>query len=211
MTEKKKALLVGEYSSPDWHPLKNVDQQIISILKAGYEIYATEDYDQFLAENLKQYDLVISYVDKWKGSATSEQVAGLITYVSNGGSFLVIHNGIALQSRYELLQLIGARFTGHPPFRKIDFTVTDGEHPIMKGIDSFSMDEEPYEFELVSHHKQQILLEYTDGEKLRPAAWTHEYGLGRVVFLMPGHQVESFEHPVYRQILAQAAEWITSR
>lgn len=163
-----------------------------------------------LDNNIQQFDLCISYIDLWDEKISPQQTAGLLSYVSHGGGLLIIHNGISLGDRYELAQLMGGKFIGHPPYQPLSFRTSGDDHAITKDIEPFEMEEEPYQFEFDSFTEKHILLEYQMDDKWYPAAWTHTYGLGRVTVLMPGHHEPSFKHPVIRQLILQAAQW-TSR
>lgn len=203
--EKRKCLLLGEYTHPRFHPLQGVDQKIGGILNDLMTVQCSENKKLLLSEHIGGYDLCIAYNEMWNESVSPQQTAGLLGYVSGGGGLIILHIGISLGNRYELSQLIGAKFKGHPPYGPLNFRVN--EHDITEGIDPFVLDEEPYRFEFDPFTEKTVLLEYeADGEWL-PAAWCHSYGLGRVVYLMPGHHEPTFTHPVFRTLLLQAAKW----
>lgn len=207
MTNQIKACILGDYSKPDWHPFNPVDQELTSILSDTMSVECTEDYDSLVSERIREYDLFISYADKWKTAVTPEQTAGLLSFVSNGGALVVIHCGISLQKRPELCHMIGAKFTGHPPYRSIDVEIAATDHPIISGVEGFTINDEPYQYEYIPYTDRTVLLEYEhEGAKVQ-AAWAHEYGLGRVVYLMPGHDIGPFHIPAYRTIIKQSCDW----
>lgn len=203
--DKRKCLLLGDYTHPRFHPLQGVDQQIGEILHDILTVQCSENKKMLLAENLAGYDLCISYTELWNESVSPQQTAGLLSYVSGGGGLIVLHTGISLANRYELAQLIGGKFTGHPPYGPLQFKVL--EHDLTEGIEDFELDEEPYRFEFDPFTEKSVLLEYeAEGERY-PAAWCHTYGQGRVVYLMPGHHEPSFRHPAFRELILRAATW----
>jgi type 1 glutamine amidotransferase len=204
--EKMKAILIGEYSVVEWHPLAGTDKALQDIL-SDFEVDCTEDYDSFKTDCLNKYDLCISYVDHWKESLTDEQTAGLLTFVCNGGGLLIIHNGIAIQSRAELAQLAGAKFTSHPQERVLTFHPVAEEHIITEGISAFSFLEEPYQFERDNFARSAVLLEYDSEGQKWPAAWVHQYALGKVVYLSPGHHPAAFQDTMYRKLIRRSALW----
>lgn len=209
MTELAKALLIGDLTNPQYHPLQAAMDEVRAIFDGELEVTATEDYGRLRAPELAPFELAISYSDAWQIKKKREEVAGLLGYVSGGGSLLVIHNGISLQCDPELAQLIGARFTGHPPYTELRFSVAAGAeaHPIMAGIEGFVMDEEPYRFDMDPIGQTTLLLEYEHEGARWPAAWAHDFGLGRVVYLMPGHHNPSFKSETYRRLIKQAGLW----
>jgi uncharacterized protein len=208
MVKNPKAILIGDYANPPYHPLHPVEGEITEILSSAITVQSTGDYQFFTAGALKDFQLCISYTDCWDRKLTPEQVGGLLSFVSNGGSLLVIHNGISIQSHFELAQLVGARFTGHPAMQKLCLKIADPDHPIMAGIDSFEMIEEPYQFFFDNFGERTLLLEYELDKQALPAAWAHPYGLGKVAFLMPGHDLTAFKNETYRQIILQSVRWL---
>ncbi|HEY2494585.1 MAG TPA: ThuA domain-containing protein [Paenibacillus sp.] len=207
MNTNKKCLLLGSYTHPKFHPLQGVDTQVSHILNDVMTVQCSENKNMLLSNNIQQFDLVISYVDLWDEKISPQQTAGLLSYVSNGGGLLIIHNGISLGDRYELSQLMGAKFNGHPPYQRLSFRVSGEGHDITEGIESFDMEEEPFQYQFDTFTEKHILLEYKLGDSWHPAAWTQAYGLGRVAFLMPGHHEPSFMHPMIGQLILQAAQW----
>jgi type 1 glutamine amidotransferase len=204
-----KALLIGNNDDAPYHPLHAVDSQLQTILKNEIEVVSSDDYDQLIISNLSQYNLCISYTDCWSGSISDQQMAGLLTYVAGGGNVLVLHCGISIQTRHEGAQLVGARFTGHPESDNLSFRLESLDHPILKGISTFEMMEEPYRFNLGVLTEREILLSYAHEGEMWPAAWTQTFGLGRVVYLMPGHELASFQHPEYAKLLVNTVRWLT--
>lgn len=138
---------------------------------------------------------------------TDEQVAGLMTYVLNGGGLLAIHAGIVAETRYEAAHLAGGKFISHPEQKVLTYTPTGSGHIITEGIESFDIMEEPYQLDLDNLIETTLLLEYESESKKWPAAWAHTYGIGRVVYLSPGHQLESFLVPMYRKLIRRSALW----
>lgn len=209
MDPKKKALLVGDQADAPWHPLEPAKQQLEAILAASFDITATVEYDRFAELTKENYDLCISYTDCWNKDVTSSQAAGLMQYVAGGGSLLVIHNGISIQNRYELFQMVGGKFVEHPPFQPLQYFVSNPNHPLAQGVEDFGVEEEPYFFEFDPITPRNVFLEYEFEGKRYPAAWEHAYGLGRVVYLQPGHHGPSFDPPAYRKLVLNAALWLT--
>jgi type 1 glutamine amidotransferase len=205
--EKRKALLLGDYTYPEFHPLQGIDREVTHILQDWMTVQCSENRKMLLKENISGFDLCISYVDNWKDPMSPQQTAGLLSYVSGGGGLLVLHNGISMSSNYEIAQLLGAKFARHPAYAPLEFRTAAPDHPVMEGIASFAMDEEPYRFEFDPFTHKTVLLEYELEGDVRPAGWAHTYGLGRVVYLMPGHHQVTFRNKHFERLMVQAAKW----
>lgn len=206
MTKNKKAIIIGDNERAIYHPLKGPDKELAEILN-DFEVVVTEDYDQFSEENLKQYDLCVSLTDCWNGGLTDGQTAGLISFVCQGGGLLIIHTGISIQTRYELAQLAGGKFSQHPEQMILTYEPAASNHIIEEGIGSFSVKEEPYQFIIDNLVETTVLLKYESEGKDWPAAWAHKYGHGRIVYLSPGHNIETFLDPMYREMIKRSGLW----
>lgn len=207
MMNKKRALLIGDYTHPKFHPLQGVDEEITRILQDVLTVQCSENKQMFEKENLDFFDLCIAYQDSWSEKVSSKQAAGLLSFVSAGGGLLVLHNGIVLHKKYELAQLIGAKNTANPPMQKLQMKVAAPEHDIMKGVQPFEINDEPYPFEFDPFNETTTLLTYELNGEMHPAAWAHTYGIGRVVYLLPGRDQAAFQHPEYRKVVLQSAKW----
>jgi uncharacterized protein len=207
MEGKGKALLLGDIANPAWHPVKGIDDEIRRILSDCMTVDFSEDYGTLTVDDLHRYDLCICYADRWKEKTSPQLVNAVLTYISGGGALLAIHNGIFMQNNYELAQMLGARFTGHPPYEKLSFCITAPEHPIVEGMEAFEMEEEPYRFELDPFTEKTEFLQYRHEGQCWPAGWAHEFGLGRVVYLAPGHDVKSFQQLPLRSLVLRSSLW----
>ena len=206
-----KALALGSYSEVKYHPFEGVDRELQNILEHDMELTCSEDLTLLNQKELSGYPLVIAYTEFSDHPLPQDQVAALISYVANGGGLLVIHNGISLQRNQELELMLGARFTHHPDFTALSVTISQPEHPIMQGIEDFVIEDEPYYFEHLPHLQTTILAEYLHDGAMRQAAWCHEFGLGRVVYFMPGHHLPSFSVEPFRQMIRQGALWAAAK
>ena len=207
MTNKIKTLLIGDNTDAPWHPLEPVRAQLEAILGEHYQLTSTEDYDRLATLHQDEFGLCISYTDCWNRDITPQQTAGLLQYVAAGGGLLVIHTGISLQKSHELLQMIGGKFTEHPPYQTLNYYRTQPDHPLLEGVADFTIDEEPYQYEFDPYTKRNVFMEYEYEGNRFPAAWEHTYGLGKVVYLQPGHHAASFLPPAYRRLIANSARW----
>lgn len=204
----KQILLIGDLEKAKYHPVKGFDAELRAIL-TDYYVHQTTDYDQFMETNLRQYDLCLCLTDQWN-KLTDDQTMGILSFVSHGGGLLMIHQGISLQARPELLQLAGGKFIGHPEQCVITYRKTTKPHPIMRGVDAFSAKEEPYQTVVDPAAEVSVFMEYLLEDKSCAAGWSRTYGLGKVVYLSPGHNLETLFIPSYRQIIRQSCRWLVN-
>ena len=207
-SSKPKAILFGDYDSPHFHPVNEIDKVIISILQDDLEVSSTEEYGSLTKDDLAKFDLVISYADRWKERTSPNLVHAILSYVSGGGSLLAIHNGIHMGANFELAQMLGAKFDKHPEYTTLEFQLIEPRHPITQDMDSWSMGEEPNQFIFDDLCEKTVFLEYTLDGKKWPAGWAIEYGLGRIVYLAPGHDLRSFQNSSFQEIILRSSRWV---
>jgi uncharacterized protein len=202
-----RALALGHYSDAKYHPFTNIDKEIEQIFHGKIEVRSTDNYGMLNEDVLSEYKLFISYTEFSNEKLSPAHTAALLSFVAQGGGMLAIHNGISLQRNHELAAMLGARFTGHPDFTSLPIHIREPNHRIMQNVEPFVVEDEPYRFEFSPLLQTTVLAEYEhDGEKW-PAAWAHEFGLGRIVYLMPGHQLSSFKVEAYRQLIVNGGLW----
>ena len=205
---KPNALLIGTPGGGPWHPLEAVEGEFRSLLGGDFQLETAVTADRLTA--LDSYRLVICFADQWETALTDDQMAGISGFLDRGGGVLVVHNGLSYQSRPEFASLVGKRFTGHPPYTRLTFRAV-ADHPVCRESDpEWALDDEPYRFESVPDCPLTVLHEYLHEGVWYPAAWVRDLPAGRLVYLMPGHTVESFLHPSYRKLLLATARWVSS-
>ncbi|QUL55519.1 ThuA domain-containing protein [Paenibacillus tritici] len=202
-----KALAFGSYTEVKYHPFQEVDRQIGQLLEPEFRVDATEDYGRMNKDELADCKLVVSYTEFSEDKLCAAQSGALLAYVAGGGGLLVVHNGISLQRNQELGGMLGARFTHHPAYTALHMSVAAPEHPVMQGVSDFVIEDEPYYFEQHPYFETTVLLEYPHDGAMRQAAWCHEFGAGRVVYLMPGHHLPSFSSEPLRRMIRRGGLW----
>lgn len=205
--ETYKALALGQYMDAKYHPFSDVDKEIERLFEGKLKVECTDQYERLNPESLSSFRLFISYTEFKKEKLPEEQVAALLSFVANGGGLVAIHNGISLQRNDELSSMLGGKFTGHPAFTSLHVQVREPRHPIMQGVSSFIVEDEPYRFVFSPLLQTTVLAEYEHEGKMWPAVWAHEFGRGRIVYLMPGHQLSAFKVEDYRKLILNSGLW----
>ena len=201
----KRALLLGDYKSAQWHSMRGVDEELRRILE-GFDLTITEDYPYLRLEDLQSYDFVVNYIDAWNRRAGADFAGALIGYVAAGGALLTLHGGIIARTSPEVEQMIGGAFQGHPNHEVLEY-VYAGAHPIMNAVDSFSIDEEPYQFEMDPLARVHVIMDYVYHDQRYPAAWLRGYGSGKSCYLSMGHEAASFANEGCARLVRRSALW----
>jgi type 1 glutamine amidotransferase len=202
-----KILIIGDNIQSKWHPLKGFDAVISSILSDS-DITITDDYSQLEIININKYDVCIVLLDRWVPLENSK-LEGVRLFVELGKGLLILHQGISMQVNPELSSLIGGRFNGHPEQALLRYETVENSMKIGEGIDFFEALEEPYLCTINQESHPEIILKYQLDQQTIPAGWAISYGRGKVIYLSPGHRIETFYQEKYRLLIKQCVNWLT--
>ncbi|PHN03778.1 ThuA domain-containing protein [Flavilitoribacter nigricans] len=148
-----------------------------------------------------------SLSEKQKQKMAAKLEANLIKYVKKGGGLMVSHGGVTMQNTsMAFSELVGGSFDYHPPQQKLTLQLVEPDHPLVKAFDGkpFVHVDEPYLFNNAYVQKNFKPLLYIDTDELtgkkspiedniRYVSWIKKHGKGRVFYVSPSHNAQSFE------------------
>jgi type 1 glutamine amidotransferase len=179
------------------------------------QVEVTEDL-KFLADpKLHDYDALVLHFSNWEhpnqpGKAAQEN---LQKAVANGTGVVVVHfASAAFRENPEFRKLVGrawdAERFGHDPGGKFRVEITDVEHPITDGMESFETEDELY-YGLIGKPPITVLAKARskiDGKEY-PMAFVYNYGKGRGFHCPLGHNVKAFETPAAGELFRRGTAW----
>ncbi len=131
-----------------------------------------------------------------------------MSYVANGGKCIILHCGLSLQQRGELIPLMGGKFDRHPAKTDIDVTMCGTAPALTKGVAPFTTNEEPYQFIFDPFSSITVFAEYQLEGKTYPHSWQKKYCKGEVVFLMGGHTEENIREEGNARLLQNTVAYL---
>jgi uncharacterized protein len=198
---------------------------------------------------LEEADLLVTYTCDVRPSRAQQR--GLDAFVAGGGRWLALHatnSALDPPARFGsggpfrtprafpiMAEVLGSQFLAHPPMAPYRVEVTDPEHPLVAGIESFEVEDELYCADL--HGPLTILLHtrftgrcpgFEEAEwpedDLRPVLYLKTTGAGSVCYFTLGHcrgpvdmqdfmaeypRVEngSWAVPEFRIVLGRCVRW----
>lgn len=131
----------------------------------------------------------------------------LLSFVKKGGGLAVIHGGIVMQNNSEeFSDMLGGSFDYHPPQQEIELHIVEKDHPLTQAFEgkSFTHVDEPYFFKNAYAEKNfrpMLYMEIAKIQKVRHepedeisyVSWIKKYGKGRVFYVSPSHNAQSYE------------------
>ncbi|MFK7888701.1 MAG: ThuA domain-containing protein [Gammaproteobacteria bacterium] len=177
------------------------------------------------------------------------QQAALAAFLARGGRWFALHGTNAMVDIDEqgyascppvaprFMQMLGSQFQAHPPKGEFEVHNAQPDHPMVKGIDTFTVDDElylidecaPFETLLYANFSGKAMRgfkqrDYSDDVR-RPILYRREVGAGEVLYLNLGHcrghhdmqplmdwypEVErgSWSSPVFLDLVERGLDWM---
>jgi type 1 glutamine amidotransferase len=192
---------------------------------------------------IAESDFLVTYTCDLQPSGAAEQA--LRDYVASGKRWLALHGtnailGFKAEGMYAprvcdtFMETLGSRFVSHPPIQPYEVTISDPEHPLVKGIEPFEASDELYLCEYYGEVKPLLETRFTGtfqgyvenewpDDEPRLVAYTHPVGEGEVLYITLGHccgQYDmqplqpvaevvrgSWENPVFMELLRRGLRW----
>ncbi len=207
--EKLKVLVCGDFTNTIWHPVSRVAEEMRSILEADCDITFEEHFESLGAKGYARFDVCIFHIENYmdKEGTWPWVTNEIVTYIANGGRLLLPHVPEILQST-EISQIFGCRFRMHPPMYDVSFRVNTSGHPATEGVKDFTVFEERHQLLFDGNTPRDVFLTVDCPEGKAPAGWSAPFGLGKVVYLMPGHHVETYRNEEFRKLFRNAVLWL---
>lgn len=227
-----------------YHDIDFARLELLKLLAEFEEVRVRVGEDYSDLEAISKADFLLTYT--CDVSPSEAEVEVLRAFVTGGKRWFALHGtnsvmqfvaeGVACpRTQPAFMQLLGSQFLAHPPIAPFQVHVKRPDHPLLKGIEDFEVEDELY---LCEYHGQlQPLLEtrfqgkapgfveaeWPDDEPRR-VMYTHAVGSGEVLYLTLGHcrgkydmrpimeeypRVErgAWQSPVFYELLRRGLRW----
>ena len=216
-TAEPRALIAvgtGRYADP-WHLFADNAAALGVILRSdGFDVRIDDDLDGALAA-LDGVDLlVVCAGDPWANGVTghgapSASLSGLRAALDRGMGVLGMHSASASLRDYpDWAAAIGVvwlpEISMHPP-RGVAH-VEALAHPLVDGIDSFTLVDERYCF-LQPVGESEVVAEHEHDGLRHPLVRVREHGAARAAYDALGHDPVSYESGEHRELVRRLARW----
>jgi uncharacterized protein len=194
-----------------WHDFDYARLRLLEMLGAAEHVRTRVFEDYSCGDALERADALITYTCDVRPD--TQQQAALVKYVAAGGRWLALH---ATNSAIDapapgaekifttprvlgpVAELLGSQFIAHPPIAPWLVQVSQPDHPLVAGIEPFTVTDELYISEL--HGPLDVILhtefsgpcrgflegDVTDTEP-RPVLYLRPHGDGAVCYFTLGH------------------------
>lgn len=147
----------------------------------------------------------------------------LIDYVKGGGGLMVLHGAIVMQNNsMEFSRMCGGSFDYHPKQQEVTIELVDRDHPLVNAFEGkpFVHVDEPYFFMNAYEEKDFHPLLYMETARLEGkrknreyediayVSWIRRHGKGRVFYVSPSHNAQSYEDPRLLKFFLDGAQYV---
>ncbi|MGW3246203.1 ThuA domain-containing protein [Streptomyces sp. NPDC001070] len=172
----------------------------------GFRVDATERPEDFEGARLRPYDAVVFL--STSGDVLSDAGrAAFVAHHADGAGFMGVHAAACTEYGWPYYgELLGARFTGHPPLQPGTLLVEDAGHAATAHLGAaWKVSDEWYDFDRNPRPRVRVLAcadesSYAGGSMGadHPLVWCHEYGGGPVFYTALGHSAQAYRDPAFR-------------
>ncbi|MFT4520551.1 MAG: type 1 glutamine amidotransferase [Halioglobus sp.] len=147
---------------------------------------------------------------------TEAQTSRLVDFIQGGKKWYALHGTNSIlrfmepgpdgtprvdcpEENVPFMEMLGSQFMSHPPIQEYDVLVTEPEHPLVKGIPTFTVDDELYLCKFHGEHQTLLHTHWSDPVEnfisdawmkdtdVQPVLYIHPYGKGHVLYNTLGH------------------------
>ena len=145
--------------------------------------------------------------NKW---VTKDQENKFEEYVRNGGSLFMHHDGHCYYNENgAIARLAKATHDGHPAKVDIEIYPTGDMPELTEGIETFEISDEEFRME-IQDSTTVFLKSHSKEHGTSNQGWAHEYGKGKVVVLVPGHDTYGLQHKMVRKLISNAVDYLNN-
>jgi hypothetical protein len=216
--DKRALAIIGDF----WHAVAPLHRNIVRKMEQkGYRTDVVLDYNVPF-DRLADYDLILlsryaveDYRTLREGETdyrkytwlTPEQEAAFETYVLNGGHLFFHHDGIGFYAKGgPVSRLAKAYFLMHPPAVPITVRPSGNYRGLNEGIEPFVIKDEEYALEIDTTATNVFMRSHSPENGHAYQGWAHDYGRGRVVVFVPGHDRYTLIEPMVQRVISNILE-----
>jgi type 1 glutamine amidotransferase len=196
-----------------WHDFDYARLRLLELL-GDHPRVRTRVYEDFAClPALEAADLLLTYTCDVRPDAGQQKA--LSHFVERGGRWLALHGTNSVieapapdgprvfttpRLLGDLAEVLGSQFLAHPPIEPYEVRVTRPDHPLVAGIEPFTVSDELYVCELYGELEVLLHAEYSGpcrgfaegdasavDDARRPVLYLKRHGLGEVCYFTLGH------------------------
>ncbi|WP_193210834.1 ThuA domain-containing protein [Luteolibacter marinus] len=159
------------------------------------------------AAKLGQHDALFIYGNAFS-YISGDQEEAIKRYADGGGGVAAMH--VACWSSppaNTVTSVIGGAFLGHYAIQEFTQVILEVDHPILKGLGTYTSVDEPYQFQNLATDRTILTVRPGPGPETE-MTWVRLQGLGRVFYHSGGHDARTWVQPNFQELVTRGIEWV---
>lgn len=218
--EPVRVLILSGQNNHAWQETTPVLKRILE--ESGrFAVEVTDAPQGITAESLKDFDVILSNWNGWDDAAVKEWPeaarSALMEFVKGGKGFVSVHAGTSSfydWPEYQELAMASWKIgeTGHGKRHAFPVKLTPEDHPITRGMLPFETFDELWHGVPIQPDARVLATAYSSKDSNgsgndEPMVMVREFGKGRGVNILLGHDVQAMETPSFGVLLSRGVEW----
>lgn len=207
------------YSGANNHNWKETTPAIKDILtNAGISVDVTEKPEAVTAEILSKYDVIVSNWNNFKDKSlvwSNEAYLAYRSFIHSGGGHVMLHaGGSSLYDWPEYHKIVASwgKKTSHGRIHEFPVTMKSPDHPICVGLKNFTIKDELWRNTKFPEHSKVLMTGFSSkksggNDTDEPILAVSNYGRGKCVNFMLGHDTKTMTNPNFKTILVRSVQW----
>lgn len=167
----------------------------------------TVNLDDLNPATLELHDALFIYGNAFY-YITADQENAMEAYANGGGGVAAMHVACwSFPDSPKVTKIIGGAFLGHYAIQEFSQVILDVDHPILKGLGTYTAVDEPYQFKNLMPDRTILTVRTGPGPE-EPMTWVRPQGQGRVFYHSGGHDVRTWEQPNFQELVTRGIEWV---
>jgi len=214
--QKVHALILSGANNHNWSETTPAIKGILT--RAGISTDITEQPASLTAGQLSKYDVIVSNWNNFKDKSLDwpeETRHAFLDFISKGGGHVMVHaGGCSFYDWGEYHKIVASwgKRTNHGPKHEFPVNVDLPDHPICRGVKSFQTTDELWRNTTFPEGSKMLMTGFSSEasggrDTNEPVLAVSQYGNGRCVNFMLGHDASTMANPGFITVLTQSLLW----
>jgi type 1 glutamine amidotransferase len=213
---KVHALILSGANNHNWSETTPAIKAILTDAEILADV--TDQPGNVTSEQLAKYDVIVSNWNNFKDKSlvwSNETRQAYLDFISKGGGHVMLHAGGSSYygwSEYHKIVASWGKGTNHGPKHEFPVKVVMPDHPVCRGMKSFQAKDELWRNTKFPEGSTVLMSGFSSkesggNETNEPVLAVSQYGKGRCVNFMLGHDAETMANPDFKTVLARSVLW----
>lgn len=218
--QKTRVLIYSGANNHKWQKTTPVIKDILA--NAAMSVDVIDKPGSVTAKLLSKYDVIVSNWNNFRDKSLvwpDETRQAYLDFIRKGGGHVMLHAGGSSFYKWpEYHQVVASwgKGTGHGPKHEFPVSIELPNHPICRGVKAFKTTDELWRNTKFPEGSKILMTGFSSKKSggkdtNEPILTVSQYGKGRCINFMLGHDVKMMANPGFKTVLIQSVQWAASQ